>query len=75
MRMNKPVGFPYRPQDGGPRRVGILTLWYSSASHLGCMPNIGVRQVGEHVVLTLFGFWDIRVLPTNYRILWDCLMV
>lgn len=31
-------------QEGGPRRFGILTLWYASTPRLGCMPNLGVRQ-------------------------------
>ncbi|CAN0540852.1 unnamed protein product, partial [Ectocarpus sp. 8 AP-2014] len=31
-------------QDGGPRNVGILTLWYSSSPRGGCAPNLLVRQ-------------------------------
>ncbi|CAM9229407.1 unnamed protein product [Laminaria digitata] len=31
-------------KEGGPRRFGILTLWYASTPRLGCMPNLGVRQ-------------------------------
>ncbi|CAM9363404.1 unnamed protein product [Pylaiella littoralis] len=31
-------------KDGGPPKVGILTLWYSSAPRRGCAPKLHVRQ-------------------------------
>ncbi|CAM9513078.1 unnamed protein product, partial [Phaeothamnion confervicola] len=31
------------PTEGGPRREGLLSLWYTSAPECGCVPNVPVR--------------------------------